>query len=80
MKPFLTYTLMRMGLLGLAIALGLLAGLEGPWLIIAAFIGSGILSFVLLDKQRQAMGGRVGSMLTRINERIDANTRKEDLD
>lgn len=80
MKPFLIYSLMRVGLLVLALGLGALAGLEGAWLIIAAFLGSGLLSFIMLDKQRQEMGGRLGNVFTRINARIDANTRKEDID
>ena len=80
MKPTLIYTLSRLGLLGLCLGLGYLASLRGVILLVAAFLGSGLLSFVLLTKQRTAMGEKIGGALSGINERIEANTSKEDID
>jgi hypothetical protein len=48
--------------------------------LILAFLGSGIISFFMLGKQRSSMGGKVAGYFQSINERIDANTRKEDVD
>ena len=80
MKPFITYTLSRIGLLVLTLGTGYLFGLRGPLLIILGFLGSGLLSLILLNNQRSALGGRVSGYFSRINQKIDANTRKEDLD
>jgi len=80
MKPTLIYTISRLGLLGLCLAFGYLANLRGIILLVAAFLGSGLLSFVLLNKQRSAMGEKLGSAFSSVNEKIDNNTRKEDLD
>lgn len=80
MSAFLSYTLARLGLLVLALGLGYIAGLRGPLLLILAFLGSGVISFFMLNKQRSSMGGRVAGYFQSINERIDANTRKEDVD
>jgi len=80
MKPALIYTLSRLGLLGLCLGLGYLASLRGIILLLAAFLGSGLLSFVLLTKQRTAMGEKLGRAFSAVNEKIEANTRKEDVD
>jgi len=78
--PVLTYTLARIALLAAVYGIGYLAGLRDITLLVMAFLGSGLLSFVVLNRQRDAFGGRVAGYFTRINERIDANTRKEDVD
>ena len=80
MSSFLSYTLARLGLLALALGLGYVAGLRGPMLLILGFLGSGIISFFLLNQQRTSMGNKVAGFFRSINERIDANTRKEDID
>ncbi len=80
MSAFLSYTLARLGLLVLALGLGYVAGLRGPLLLVLAFLGSGVISFFMLNKQRSNMGGKVAGFFTSINNRIDANTRKEDVD
>lgn len=80
MNPFITYTLARLGLLVLTLGIGYLFGLRGPLLIILGFLGSGLLSLVLLNNQRSQLGGRVSGYFSRINQKIDANTRKEDFD
>ena len=80
MNPIATYTFARLGLLGVVFGIGYIAGFRGVLLYIVSFLGSGILSFIVLNRQRSAMGNRVSGFFTRINDRIDSNTRKEDID
>lgn len=80
MLAFIRYTTLRLAIL---LAVGVVAyffGLRDVMLLIVAFLGSGILSFILLDRQRDALGESVGSVFTRINSRIEANTKSEDID
>jgi len=56
----------------------LLTPLRGLWALVLALVGSGILSVILLNRQRKAMGVTVGNFFGRINERIEASTRAED--
>jgi hypothetical protein len=79
-NPFINYTLARLGLLALTLGFGYLFGLRGPLLIILGFLGSGLLSLVLLNNQRSQLGGRVSGYFSRINQKLDDNTRKEDFD
>lgn len=80
MNPFITYTLARLGLLAITLGIGYLFGLRGPLLIIMSFLGSGLLSLVMLNNQRSQLGGRISGYFAKINQKLDANTRKEDLD
>jgi hypothetical protein len=76
----LIYSLARFGILLAVLALGYLAGLRDIWLIGSAFLGSGLISFVVLDQQRTAMGQRIASYFGKISTKLDDNTRKEDVD
>ncbi len=80
MNPFISYTLARLGLLAVTLGIGYLFGLRGPLLIILGFLGSGLISLVLLNSQRSQLGGRISGYFSGINQRLDANTRKEDFD
>ena len=80
MNPFISYTLARLGLLAVTLGIGYLFGLRGPLLIILGFLGSGLLSLVLLNSQRSQLGERISGYFTGINQKLDANTRKEDFD
>lgn len=80
MNPFISYTLARLGLLAVTLGIGYLFGLRGPLLIVLGFLGSGLLSLVLLNSQRSQLGGRISGYFTGINQKLDANTRKEDFD
>lgn len=80
MNPFISYTIARLGLLAITLGIGYLFGLRGPMLIILGFLGSGLLSLILLNSQRSQLGGRISGYFTRINQKLDANTRKEDID
>jgi hypothetical protein len=79
-NPFISYTLARLGLLAVALGIGYLFGLRGPLLIILGFLGSGLVSLVLLNGQRSQLGGRISGYFSGINQKLDANTRKEDID
>ena len=80
MNPFISYTLARLGLLAVTLGIGYLFGLRGPLLIILGVLGSGLLSLVLLNSQRSQLGGRISGYFAGINQKLDANTRKEDFD
>ena len=80
MNPFISYTLARLGLLAVTLGIGYLFGLRGPALIIVGFLVSGLISLVLLNSQRSQLGGRISGYFSGINQKLDANTRKEDFD
>lgn len=80
MNPFISYTLARLGLLAVTLGIGYLFGLRGPVLIIVGFLVSGLISLVLLNSQRSQLGGRISGYFSGINQKLDANTRKEDID
>ena len=80
MRAVLRYTATRLLLLAGAAGLSYALGLRGVLLWTVAILGSGAVSFVLLDRQRDAMAVGVERALNRVNERIDEATRKEDVD
>lgn len=80
MIAVLTYTLARLALLAVVYGVGYLAGLRDLTLLVLAFLGSGLVSLVVLNHQRDALGSGVTNFFTRINDKIDASTRKEDVD
>jgi hypothetical protein len=79
-NPFISYTLARLGLLAVTLGICYLIGLRGPLLIIVGFLGSGLISLLLLNSQRSQLGGRISGYFSGINQKLDANTRKEDSD
>ena len=80
MNPFISYTLARLGLLAVTLGICYLIGLRGLLLIIVGFLGSGLISLLLLNSQRSQLGGRISGYFSGINQKLDANTRKEDSD
>lgn len=75
------YTAMRVGLfLAVWLLLQLLTPLRGLWAAVLAIVVSGLISLLVLNRQRSAMGGVVGGFFRGINERIDAASRAEDFD
>ena len=80
MLAFIRYTTLRFGLLLAVGAIMYVVGMRGVTLLVVALLASGILSFFVLDRQRDALGASVGGWMSRINARIDANTRSEDDD
>jgi hypothetical protein len=79
-NPFISYTLARLGLLVVTLGICYLIGLRGPLLIIVGFLGSGLVSLLLLNSQRSQLGGQISGYFSGINQKLDANTRKEDSD
>lgn len=77
---FLRYTTLRLSMLLAVGGVGYLLGMRGVLLAAVAFLVSGILSFFVLDRQRDALGQSVGNVFQRLSARIDADTRKEDVD
>lgn len=80
MTPLLRYTLARIGLFAAAVAVGSVAGLRGLTLWVSAILLSGVASWFLLSRLRDAAGVRIEQRITAINDRIDASARKEDDD
>ncbi|MEV4807599.1 DUF4229 domain-containing protein [Nonomuraea sp. NPDC049421] len=66
MHPVLVYTASRIGLFAVTSLVLWLLGLTNPLaLIIASFVISGIASYVLLSKQRDAMSERLSARIDR---------------
>ena len=78
MKHFLLYTGARIALLLVVGALAYAVGMRGFLLVVAAFLGSGLVSFFALRGPRSQFGSDVGGFFRRINDRIDEASRKED--
>jgi hypothetical protein len=77
--PVLVYTLQRiLVLVGTAAVLYLL-GLRDPmWLLLFAFLISGVVSIFVLDRSREAAAGGVVGAVQKVNSRIEASASKED--
>lgn len=80
MNPTVTYAFGRIGLLILTYALGYIAGVRGYPLLILAVLGSGLLSYFVLNQHLSRIGEKVLGIFTKMNDKIDENTRKEDVD
>ncbi|HYZ53040.1 MAG TPA: DUF4229 domain-containing protein [Streptosporangiaceae bacterium] len=87
MRAALSYTTARLVLFLVALVLLYFAGARGLLLAALALLVSGIVSFVLLSRQRDAMSGvltsRLRGMRNRTSElkaRLDEGTRAEDDD
>jgi len=87
-KPFVIYTLLRVALF--VGALGLVGGLwklasgddQVPllWVVVIAFLISGVASLFLLDRQRQEFGARVEERAARATARFEERRAAEDAD
>ncbi|NUP04322.1 MAG: DUF4229 domain-containing protein [Nonomuraea sp.] len=66
MHPVLVYTASRIGLFVVTLGVLYLVGLQSPLFLIAtAFVISGIASYVLLSKQRDAVSQRLSDKIDR---------------
>ncbi|MFI6293749.1 DUF4229 domain-containing protein [Nonomuraea sp. NPDC050790] len=66
MHPVLVYTASRIGLFIVTLGVLYLLGLQNPLvLILVAFLISGVASYVLLSKQRDAMSARINDKINR---------------
>ncbi|PWN01953.1 DUF4229 domain-containing protein [Nocardioides silvaticus] len=86
MKEFWTYTLLRLGLFvgTFAIVFGLWFLITGDvpvlWVIVIAFVVSGVGSYFLLERQREAFAAKVEGRAAKAAERFEAQKSKEDAD
>ncbi|HET8961805.1 DUF4229 domain-containing protein [Nocardioides sp.] len=86
MKEFVVYTLMRIGLfvasLILVFGVWMLLADQVPvlWAIVIAFVISGVASYFLLNRQREAFARRVERRAERMQERFEQMKSKEDVD
>ena len=70
MRTGIAYTCARILLLVAALELLHLAGVGGIALFALAFVISGLASYVLLSRQRDAMSGMLSHRLSRVGDRV----------
>lgn len=80
MRATLAYSCARILLFAVLLALLYLVGARGLLLVGLALAISGIISFVLLSPQRDAMSGAITSRISQFRQRLDEGTRAEDDD
>jgi Protein of unknown function (DUF4229) len=80
MRAALAYTIARVLLFAAALGGFYLVGARGLLLLALAALVSGLISYILLSRQRDAMSGALFSRAREFRERIDAGTRTEDQD
>ncbi len=76
--PLLSYFVARTVLLLAAGLICYVLGARGILLLVLAFLISGLLSFLLLGRQRDGMAGVFSGYFRRINDRIDSAAKAED--
>lgn len=85
-KEFMIYTGMRIGLFlsSLVVVIGVWMLIAGQvpilWAVVLAFVISGIGSYFLLDRQREAFARRVEERAQRLSARYDEMKTREDVD
>lgn len=77
-RAIAVYTLARLGLFALCLALAWVAGLGGAVLLIVALLASGLLSWFVLRRPRLAMSGVVERRVSRVQRRIAERSAAED--
>ncbi len=86
MKEFVVYTAMRIGLfmasLFVVFGVWMLISDQVPvvWAVVIAFAMSGVASYFLLNRQREAFARRVERRAERMQERFEQAKSKEDAD
>ena len=87
MKEFVVYTVMRIALFlaSFGVVVGLMAlAFDGRynlfWAIILAFLISGVASFFILDRQREAFARRVEARASRASAAFEERKAREDQD
>jgi Mn2+/Fe2+ NRAMP family transporter len=78
MRATFTYSSARILLFVVALGLLYLAGARGLLLFGLALVISGIISFVVLSRLRDAMSGAITSRVGRFRRRLDEGSRAED--
>jgi Protein of unknown function (DUF4229) len=77
-RAFFIYNVLRLGLLVVCLGVGWLVGIHSVWLIVGSLLVSGVLSWFLLRRQREAMGAAVEQTVERSRLRMAAHTTSED--
>ncbi|MCO5968017.1 DUF4229 domain-containing protein [Actinoallomurus soli] len=80
MRSVLVYTLARLALFGATAGVLFLAGARGFLLLALAILISGVISFVLLSRQRDAVSSSVTQRAARMRENLAAGAAREDED
>jgi hypothetical protein len=80
MRPALAYTSARVLLFVAALGALYLVGARGLLLLGLTAVVSGLISFVALSRQRDAMSGALFSRVREFRDRIDDGARSEDHD
>ncbi len=80
MRATLAYSSARILLFAVTLGLLYLVGARGVLLVGLALVVSGIISFVVLSPQRDAMSGAITSRISHFRRRLDEGTRAEDED
>ncbi len=80
MRAALAYSSARVLLLVAALGALYLLGARGLLLLVLAAAISGLVSFVLLSRQRDAMSGALVSRVREFRQRLDEGSRSEDKD
>ena len=78
--PAVAYTLSRIVLFVVALWVFYLLGARQVLLVALAALASGLISFVVLSRQRDAMSTAVSDRVRRVRERLDASAAAEDVD
>ena len=78
--PVVVYTLLRVGMLLAVAAVLYLVGLRGVWLLLFAFLVSGVISAFVLTRPREGAVLGITTAVKGVNARIDATARAEDDD
>jgi hypothetical protein len=80
MRATFAYTAARILLFVVVLGVLYLIGARGLPLLGFAVLISGIASFIVLSRQRDAMAGSIGSRISNFRQRLDEGTRAEDDD
>ena len=81
LRAVLVYSVLRLALLvAVWLVLELLTPIHGVWAVAAALLMSGAISLVVLDRPRGEAGAVAAGFFGRLNARIDASARAEDVD
>jgi hypothetical protein len=80
MRSVFLYTLARLALFGATAGVLFLAGARGFLLLALAVLISGIVSFVLLSRQRDAISSSVTGRAARMRESLAEGAAREDVD
>ena len=80
MRATLAYTAARILLFAAVLGLLYLVGARGLLLVGLGLVISGIISFIVLSPQRDAMSGAISSRISHFRERLHEGTQAEDED